>query len=86
MGIHVRVTPSGRVSIPADMRRALGLAKGGTVIFEQGEFGLTISTPEQRVEQAQAMVREIMKGKPRFTVDDFIAVKRAEAAREAAEY
>lgn len=86
MGMHARVTPSGRVSIPADMRRALGLAKGGVVIFEQGEFGLTISTPEQRVKRAQAMVREIMKGKPRFTVDDFIADKHADAAREADEY
>lgn len=82
MGIEVIVSPSGRMSIPADVRKRLGLEKGGKLMLNEDEFGVTLTTAMQRVRRAQALYREFSKGKPEFTVDDFIADKRAEAAKE----
>lgn len=82
MGIELTVSPSGRVSIPADVRRRLGLEKGGKIMLDEEEHGLTLTTAMQRVRRAQALYREFSQGKPGFTVDEFIAEKRADAAKE----
>jgi AbrB family looped-hinge helix DNA binding protein len=85
MGIEVTVSPSGRMSIPADVRKRLGLEKGGKLILNVDENGMTLTTGAQRVRRAQALYKEIMKGKQDETVDDFLKQKRADAAREWAE-
>lgn len=82
MGIEVTVSPSGRMSIPADVRKRLGVEKGGKLVLQETEHGLTLTNFEQRVKRAQALYREIMKGKQDFTVDEFIAEKRADATLE----
>ena len=82
MGMELRISPSGRLSIPADVRKRLGLENGGKVMLDEGEHGLTLTTAMQRVRKAQALYRQFSKGKPGFTVDEFIAEKRADAAKE----
>ena len=82
MGIEVTVSPSGRLSIPADVRKRLGLERGGKLMLDVDEFGMTLSTAQQRVRRAQALYRQFAEGKPSYTVDDFLERKRADAARE----
>ncbi len=82
MGIEITVSPSGRLSIPADVRKRLGLENGGKLILNLDEFGMRLSTAQQRVRQAQALYREFSKGKAGYTVDEFLEQKRADAAKE----
>ncbi len=82
MSVQVRVAANGRVCIPADVRERLGLKDGGSLSLEETEDGLVLRTLDQRIRRAQAIAREMMKGKPDLSVDDFIREKRAEVRRE----
>lgn len=82
MGVYVKVSPSGRISLPAAMRKRLGLDKGGNVLIEETEEGLMILTTAQAIARVQKWTRELIGDRPGFSVDDFIADKRREAARE----
>lgn len=82
MTFHTKVSPSGRISLPASMRKRLGLGKGGNVVIEETENGILIRTTAQAVADVQAWARELIGDRPGFSVDDFIAEKRREAARE----
>jgi antitoxin PrlF len=77
----VRVTESGRMSIPADMRRAMGLEKGGVVELRLDDDGLHLETPRQLIKRIQKMARDA-GWHDKISVDGFIAEKRAEALRE----
>ncbi len=81
----VRVTESGRISIPADMRRAMGLEKGGYVQLKLDDDGLHLETPHQFVKRIQKMASETGWAKA-GTVDEFIVERRKEAKREMQEY
>jgi bifunctional DNA-binding transcriptional regulator/antitoxin component of YhaV-PrlF toxin-antitoxin module len=76
-----RISESGRLSIPADMRRELGIEKGGLVSLLIDETGLHIETTQQFVRRIQKMAREDGWHKA-GSVDDFIASKREDARRE----
>jgi len=82
MSVEVKVAANGRVCIPADVRDRLGLKDGDTLSLEETEEGLVLRTLDQRISRAQALSRKMLEGMPNATVDDFIAEKRAEAARE----
>lgn len=82
MSVEVKVAANGRVCIPADVRERLGLKDGGSLSLEETEDGLVLRTLDQRIRRAQAIAREMMKGKPDLSVDDFIREKRAEVRRE----
>jgi AbrB family looped-hinge helix DNA binding protein len=82
MGVQVKVAANGRFVLPADVRKQLGIEAGDTLMLNVDEFGVTLTTATQRVAKAQALYREYSKGKPLFTVDEFIAEKRADAALE----
>ena len=75
-----RVAHNGRLVLPKIVREVLGMADGGTVVFslEGGEIKLT--SIRQSVKRAQDLYRQYATND--FTVDDFIAERRAEAARE----
>lgn len=76
----VKVAHNGRLVLPKMVREALGMSDGGTVVFslEDGEVKLT--SLDQSIKRAQDLYRKHATGD--FTVDDFIAERRAEAARE----
>ncbi len=81
----VRVTESGRMSIPADIRRAMGLEKGGYVQLKLDDDGLHLETPHQFIKRIQKMAREDgWHGK--VCVDDFLAWRREEFRREQDEF
>jgi antitoxin PrlF len=77
----VRVTESGRISIPADMRRAMGIEKGGTVHLELVEGHLEITTLHQAIKNIQKMARED-GWHGNVTVDEFLEQRRKDAKRE----
>jgi len=79
---HAKVASSGRLSLPAEFRKALGLERGGSVVIALDGREMRITTIAESVVRAQALSRRLLKGKRKFTVDDFIAERRREAARE----
>ena len=77
-----RVSETGRLSIPADIRKAVGLERGGDVVIELVRREIRIRTIDEVVAQAQAIARRLTEGKPDASVDAFLAERRREAARE----
>ena len=79
MTYHAKVIAGGKIVIPAEFRRALGIADGDSVLIARdAEGGLSIKTHAQVIADGQRAFRAMLK-RP-FTVDDFIADRRAEAA------
>ena len=79
--VKVRLGPDGRVVIPAAIREALGL-KEGDVLFARLEGGeIKLLTPTAAMHRAQAIVRSFVPEGVSL-VDDLIADRRREAARE----
>jgi AbrB family looped-hinge helix DNA binding protein len=76
MSQEVKLTPSGRISIPADVRRRLGLRPGESVYLDEMADGLVIRTAEQAVARAQAISRKLLEGSKGATVDDFLRERR----------
>ncbi|RYD20730.1 MAG: AbrB/MazE/SpoVT family DNA-binding domain-containing protein [Lysobacteraceae bacterium] len=76
MTLQVNVTPNGRMSLPIDIRKRLGLVGGGAVLVEETDDGVVLRTVSQAVARAQAISRALLEGKPDVTVDSFIAEGR----------
>jgi AbrB family looped-hinge helix DNA binding protein len=77
MAVQVNITRNGRMSLPADVRRRLGLAKVGTVFVEETDDGLVLRTAAQAVARAQALAWRFTDGKADASVSAFIANRRA---------
>lgn len=76
MTIQVNVTPTGRMSLPADIRKRLGLTGGGAVYVDETDDGVVLRTVTQAVARAQAISRALLDGKPAGTVAEFIDERR----------
>ena len=79
MTIQVNVTPQGRMSLPADLRRRLGLVEGGAVFLEETEDGVVLRTAAQAVAHAQAIAKRFADGDKRVSVRGFLAHRRADS-------
>jgi bifunctional DNA-binding transcriptional regulator/antitoxin component of YhaV-PrlF toxin-antitoxin module len=77
-----RVSKSGRVSIPVEFRKAVGLEHGGNVLIELVGREIRIRTVDEVVAQAQAIARRLTAGNPEASVDEFLAERRRDAKRE----
>jgi AbrB family looped-hinge helix DNA binding protein len=55
--IRGKVSGAGRVVLPAELRKELGIEDGADVVFSRTEHGIHIATPEQAIRQAQQRVR-----------------------------
>ncbi len=80
--IHGRVSPSGRISLPAEFRKAVGLYAGGDVVVELAGDEIRIRSVDAVIARAQAIARRLLGDDPEGSVDAFIAERRREAARE----
>jgi AbrB family looped-hinge helix DNA binding protein len=76
----VKVAQNGRLVLPKIVREALGMAHGGTVVFAVDGNDVRVTSIQQSIRRAQALYRE--HAAKNLSVDDFIAERRAEAARE----
>lgn len=82
--IKTRLGKGGRVVIPAEYRKKLGIEPGDEIIvsFKDGE--IKISTIKEAVRRAQEIVRRFVPEGVSL-VDELIQERRREAARESRE-
>lgn len=79
--VRTRVAEGGRIVLPAEYRRALGLRIGDEVILHLENGEVRILTPQEAIRRAQTLVRRsIPQG--RSLSDELIAERRAAAADE----
>jgi AbrB family looped-hinge helix DNA binding protein len=81
-GLRARISESGRLSIPAAFRKALGLDRGGNVVVELVGREIRIRTVDEVVAQAQTLARGLLGDRPEASVEAFLAERRRGAARE----
>jgi AbrB family looped-hinge helix DNA binding protein len=79
MTYHLNVAPNGRVVLPAEVRKRLGLSEGGDLLMEETPDGLVLRTVAQAVAHAQAIARRYLADKPDVSVDAFLASRRADS-------
>jgi len=79
--IHSTIAEGGRVVIPADYRRALGLKVGDEVILRLADGEVHILTRRQAIKKAQALVRKHVPER-KSLVRELIRERRGEAADE----
>lgn len=80
--VRARVTEAGRLSLPAEFRKAVGLERGGDVIVELAGKEIRVRTVDEVVARAQELTRRLLAGKAGTSVDDFLAERRREAAAD----
>ena len=78
MTAHVTITPDGHLELPTELRLALGLPDGGTVLVEETDDGLVLRSVRQSVERARAILRESGGDWEGASVDEFLRNRRAE--------
>ena len=75
------IQENGRVVLPSELRRALGLTKGDKVMIEAEGDKVTLTTARLRRKRAQAIAKRYAQ--PGVSVvEEFLAEKRAEARHE----
>ena len=79
MSVRVAITPNGRMSLPADIRKRLGLAAGGALLVEETPDGIVLRTVQQSIAHAQALAQKYTADKPGTSVDAFLANRRTES-------
>ncbi len=80
MTYHAKIIAGGKIVIPAELRRALGFKDGDSIVIEREGDTLVLKTYAQVVREVQQAFKAMIK-EP-FSVDDFIAERRAEAEKE----
>ena len=78
---RVRIDQSGRVVVPAAIRRALGIRGEQVLRISVRHGAIRLQTVQAGLEKVRAIARRRGKSSE-SVVDDFIAERRAEAAKE----
>ena len=82
MPYRLKVMENGRMSLPVELRRRMGLANGGEVVVEDRGDRLVLRTVQQAVAKAQALSRKALAKSPNASVEDFISERRQQAESE----
>ena len=89
MKVTTRVSESGRISIPAEMRKALGIEPGGKIVVQlvdtQDAREIRIFTPSEGLRRAQELTARLMPLRTPdggFWSDELIAERRREYEKE----
>jgi AbrB family looped-hinge helix DNA binding protein len=78
----VKIIEGGKLVIPAAMRRAMGIARGDTVVVELLSDGeLRVRPLASTIREAQAIVRKAV-GRDRSLSDELMRERKEDAARE----
>lgn len=80
-GVSTKIAGGGRVVIPAEYRRELGLQAGDEVIIRLEDGALRILTRAEAIKRAQVTVRRHVK-KNRSLVNELRTQRRVEAKSE----
>jgi AbrB family looped-hinge helix DNA binding protein len=79
--ITTKIAAGGRIVIPADFRRELGVNVGDEVLLRMDEGELRILTQSQAIRKAQAMIRKYVP-RGRSLVKELLQERRKESNRE----
>jgi AbrB family transcriptional regulator (stage V sporulation protein T) len=79
--VRVRIAAGGRVVIPADVRQGLGVKEGDELLITRDGDGIRMTTVQQAVKEVQAFFGQFKKP-GESVVDEFLASRREEAAKE----
>lgn len=77
MSYTVKMSQSGRINLPAPLRKKLGLTSGGALLVDETENGLVLRTVAQSVAHARALAQKYT-GKE-ASVDHFLANRIADS-------
>ena len=77
----VKIVDGGKLVIPANFRRELGIAVGDTVIVEVAHGELRVRSRNAALANARRLMRQLVPEGVSL-VDELIAERRAEAAKE----
>lgn len=77
--VQINITPNGRMSLPADVRKRLGLTGGGAVYLDETDDGVVLRTASQAVTRAQALAKQFTGDNPDASVDAFLARRREDS-------
>ncbi len=80
--IRTKISETGRISIPAEFRKAIGIRGASDVVVELTETEIRIHTLDEIVTRTQRRARELLSGKAQASVEDFIRERHADAERE----
>ena len=76
---RTRMGEKGRVVIPAEIRKALGMDAGGTLDLRVEDGELRISTLRSRIRRVQERARKIIP--PGVSLSEELSAERREAAK-----
>ena len=76
--------PNGRVVLPVDLRRRLGVERGGQIVAEWDGEVVRLSTPDRSFDEAGALFRSLLTGEASVACE-VVADRRAESAAESGE-
>lgn len=80
MAVQVTVTASGRMSLPAGIRKRLGLIRGGAVFVDETPEGVVLRTADQVVARSRAFAKEYDK-LDGASVEEFLASRLVESGQ-----
>lgn len=80
MTVQVTVTASGRMSLPAGIRKRLGLTQGGAVFVDETPEGVVLRTADQVVAHSRALAKHYDK-LGGASVDEFLASRVTESGQ-----
>jgi len=67
------------MSLPADIRKRLGLVGGGAVYLDETPDGVVLRTAAQAVARAQALAKQYTGENPASSVASFLEKRREES-------
>jgi AbrB family looped-hinge helix DNA binding protein len=80
-----RINENGRIVIPAEIRKSMGIQAGDTMLMALEDGVLRIEPQQARVRRVQESLRQRIPG-PHVLSDELIADRREEARRETEEW
>ena len=81
----IPVAENGRMNLPADVRRRMGLKGAGRITIEEFEDHFEIRSFEQRLKRIDELMTPYRR-EGRSAVDELIAERRAENAKDEIEW
>jgi AbrB family looped-hinge helix DNA binding protein len=78
---HLRIAPGGRVVIPAEFRKALGVQIGDDMVIELADGELRLRSFDAALKRVREIVRKYVPEDVSLA-DELIRERREEAARE----
>jgi antitoxin PrlF len=77
-----KIVSGGRLQIPADLRKQLGIEEGDSVVMEVVNNELRVRSQREGVRRAQERLRHLMPTDGTRLSDELIADRRKEAENE----